>query len=95
MNKTDRVRMQSLLNEAAERGYKVEYVEWCEDAETPGIPGQIAGKCDSVNKVIKIRKGIIGKKRLQVLEHELEHAKGREGGTVEAPKGHICGKYEL
>jgi hypothetical protein len=56
-------------------GYSIRYVEWCEDAHTPGLLGQIRGVTDHRHHEVKIStKANPGPETLaDALEHELRH----------------------
>jgi len=58
-----------------EAGYSLRYVDYCEDAETPGLLGQIRGAVNHDKREVKI-----GEKAnptlpelAEALEHELRH----------------------
>lgn len=57
-------------------GYELRYVEYCEDADTPGFPGHIMGATSHTKQVVKIgrRALVINAASLaDVLEHEARH----------------------
>ena len=56
-------------------GFALRYVEWCEDAQTPGFLGQIRGVTDPVGKTVKIslRANPLRCDMLDILKHELRH----------------------
>jgi hypothetical protein len=62
--------------EARELGYAVELVEYVECARAPGLLGAGLGvTLYSAPQTIRIRESLTLAQRLQVLEHELEHAR--------------------
>lgn len=79
--------------ESARRlGYSVRFVDYCEDADTPGFLGQYGGVCDRKNKVIKVRtKGMTRTQIAAIIEHEIEHANGAEHATDHPELGLRCG----
>lgn len=88
-----------LLARAARAGYQVRLVEFCEDASTPGFPGQIGGKCDHARKMISVsfRRSLrpgdyrSGAELDAILAHECEHAEGLEIASDNPEHGLICG----
>jgi hypothetical protein len=73
-------------------GYAVVFVDWCEDAETPGLLGQMAGVTDHARRKVKVRQqGISGAQTLAILRHELEHVLGAPRGTGYPDLGLSCG----
>lgn len=58
-------------------GWSVRLVEWCEDARTPGLLGQIRGVTDWERKEVKISFKVNHTPALiaDVLEHELSHVR--------------------
>ena len=56
-------------------GYDLIYVDYCEDADTPGLLGQIAGVTDHNRRLVKI--GRVANpwpwNIAETLEHELRH----------------------
>jgi len=80
------------VDRAKRLGYTVRFVKFCEDSETPGILGQMAGVCLREAKLIKVRTE--GMSRVQIaaiIEHELEHAQGADRGTDHPELGLHCG----
>lgn len=59
----------------AAHGYSLRYVEFCEDARTPGFPGQIRGVTDRERREVKIglRANPTEADMLDILAHELRH----------------------
>lgn len=81
-----------LIEHAAGLGWTVELKEICEDSETPGVPGGIAGVCCHSRKAIKIR--ILQRSVDEIkaaLEHELRHVRGEEHAGDDAEHGLACG----
>lgn len=56
-------------------GYALRYVEYCEDAQTPGLLGQVRGVTDHKRKTIKIGTKANPTPALieDILAHELRH----------------------
>ncbi len=56
-------------------GYAVRWVEWCEDARTPGLLGQIRAVVDRERREVKLGKAAnpTPELRLDILRHELRH----------------------
>jgi hypothetical protein len=65
----------ALEDRIAAHGYTLRYVEYCEDAQTPGFLGQIRGVTDHKGKTIKIGLKANPTPALieDILEHELRH----------------------
>jgi len=76
-------------------GFEVRYVEWCEDANTPGLLGSIVGATNHDRRVVKIATRRRSRVEIaETLEHELRHvedplwdcgsrdALGRESGAA-------------
>ena len=82
-----------LLVRAAELGYSVRFVDFCEDSETPGLVlGGIAGVCSAQRREIKIatrRRGPVAIRA--ALLHELDHAEGAAEGRAFPAIGLRCG----
>lgn len=81
-----------LIADAASLGWTVELKEICEDAETPGVPGGIAGVCCHSRKAIKVR--IYQRTVADIkaaLEHELRHVRGEEHAGDDHEHGLACG----
>lgn len=61
----------------ADAGFTILWVDWCEDARTPGLLGQILGVTDWERREVKIstkaRPGRDQADLADVLEHELRH----------------------
>lgn len=80
------------VERARQIGYTVEFKDYCEDAETPGFIGQFAGVCVQSRKAIKVRiKGMTKAQIAGIIEHELEHAEGKERGSDRPELGLRCG----
>ena len=74
------------------QGYEVRFVEYCEDHETPGFLGQIAGVTMYDKKVVKISTRRRSPEQIEAtLSHELEHVNGAERGTDHPHLGLKCG----
>lgn len=63
-----------LLAQAATLGFRVEIVEYCESADSPGLLGAALGVCVHAKKIIRLREKLNLPDRCFVLRHELEHA---------------------
>lgn len=59
----------------AAHGYTLRYVDYCEDARTPGFLGQIRGVTDHERKEVKISRmaNRTDAEMLDILQHELRH----------------------
>src|SRR4051812_6057454 len=80
------------VDKARRMGWTVEFKDYCEDTETPGFLGQFAGVCAHDRKAIKVRtKGMSRAQIAAIIEHELEHAEGKERGTDHPELGLKCG----
>lgn len=68
-------RIYAAENGIRERGYDLRYVDYCEDAETPGLLGQIRGAVNHDKQEVKV--SIKANPSLgevaAALEHELRH----------------------
>lgn len=86
-------RIKRAVDRARKLGYTVEFVQFCEDARTPyPILGRLGGVCDRERRAIKVR--TFGNSRehiAAILEHELEHAEGKDRGTDYPHLGLRCG----
>ena len=74
-----------LVRAAKDLGYAVEFVEYCEDAETPGFLGMIGGCVVESRKAIKVStKNRSEKDICDILKHEIDHITGKavEGERV-------------
>lgn len=81
-----------LQQEARRLGYTVLFVDYCEDASTPGLIGALGGVCDYERKQIKVATRHHSKAKIAaILSHELEHAAGAEHGTDYPEHGLRCG----
>lgn len=71
----ERRRIELAEKRIADGGYELRYVEYCEDAETPGLLGQIAGVTDHARRTVKVarRPGIDLDRLADTLEHEACH----------------------
>lgn len=73
-------------------GYTVHFVEWCEDTETPGLLGMMAGVTIASIRKVKISTHDKSPEQLAAIaEHELEHVQGKERGTDHEHLGLHCG----
>lgn len=81
---------QRLVRAIRRAGYSVEWVEYCEDAETPGLLGQAAGVTCHGRKAVKVRRTLSRDDTLAVLRHELRHVLG-EKIVDESQPGYQCG----
>ena len=81
----------AVVDEIVAAGYEVRFVEWCEDAETPGFLGEKAGVTVYSSRVVKVRTGLPHRVTLAVLRHELEHVRGADRGTDYPEFGLACG----
>jgi len=80
------------VERARKIGYTVQFVDFCEDPETPGFLGQMAGVCIRESKRIKVRTNGMSRTHIAaIIEHELEHAEGAEHGTDRPELGLHCG----
>jgi hypothetical protein len=69
-------RARAIEREIESHGFTVRYVEYCEDARTPGFLGQIAGVTDWGNREVKIAThNRTPKEILETLEHEARHVR--------------------
>lgn len=98
MNATDRApnlgdpAVAALVAQAEAAGWSVEFKEWCEDAETPGLLGAYAGVCVHARKAIKVRTyDVTTAQVIAVLEHELRHAAGAQHAGDDPDLGLRCG----
>jgi hypothetical protein len=64
-----------LVATAADLGFSVELVEYCESSESPGLLGAALGVCIYDIRLIRIRQALHATDRCFVLEHELDHAR--------------------
>jgi hypothetical protein len=83
---------QRWLREIKAAGFEVRFVEYCEDHETPGFLGQLAGVTMHAEKKVKIKTRRMSPQHIEAaLEHELEHVRGAEHGTDHPHLGLRCG----
>jgi hypothetical protein len=60
-------------------GFEVRFVQFVEDASTPGLPGHIVGRTDRAAKVITISTHRRTLRQIAAaLLHECQHAEGKE-----------------
>jgi hypothetical protein len=73
-------------------GYEVRFVQYCEDHETPGFLGQLAGVTMYDEKIVKIKTRRMSPAHIEAaLSHELEHVNGATKGTDFPALGLRCG----
>ena len=79
------------LERARSLGYTVQFVEFVPTASTPML--RLAqGMCDESRKVIRVcTRGNSRGKIQAILEHELEHAEGKEIAQDRPEFGLVCG----
>lgn len=83
---------QKSLRRIRAAGYAVSFVDYCEDHETPGFLGQIAGVTMYAEKKVKIATRRKSPQHIEAaLSHELEHVNGAERGTDFPHLGMKCG----
>jgi hypothetical protein len=69
-----RHRIMSAETRIVGHGFTIRYVPFCEDSQTPGLLGQIAGVTDWRNREVKIRtQGRAPLEIAETLEHEARH----------------------
>lgn len=83
----------ALIADIEAEGYTVHFVEWCEDAETPGVLlGMMAGITLPRSRKVKIRtREMAPAQIISILSHELEHVRGAEWATDHEHLGLRCG----
>jgi hypothetical protein len=70
-------RRRDLVSQAASLGYDVEFMEYCEDAETPGMLGAIGGCVVEHRKAIKVSLYSRTEEDIcDILKHEIDHVLG-------------------
>lgn len=70
-------RRRQLVSQAATLGYTVEFQEYCEDAETPGMLGRIGGCVVEHRKAIKVSLHARTEQDIcDILQHEIDHVLG-------------------
>lgn len=85
------------LGEARELKYRVVFRDFCEDADTPGFPGRIGGKCDTERQqiTVSLRRNFTERRTpaevAAILSHEVEHAAGKDKATDRPDLGLRCG----
>jgi hypothetical protein len=87
-------RRDRLVRQARELGFRVEFLPFCEDTETPGFLGQILGVVCEERKAIKIKIARRTEKQIcDTLAHEIDHVLGNEenGKVMHGPSDGICG----
>lgn len=83
--------IERLIAEIHSEGYTVVFVEYVEDAETPGLLGLGAGVTIHTSHRVKISRNLTPAQTVATLEHELEHVRGAERGTDRPDLGLQCG----
>ena len=79
------------VERARKLGYTVNFVEFVPTASTPMLILP-EGMCDPVKMEIRVStRGNSRQKILAILEHELEHAEGKDVGTDRPEFGLVCG----
>lgn len=67
-------RISLLAQQIASHGYSVAFVEWCENADTPGFLGAFGGITDHTKRLVRIKTHDTSAEEIvKVLEHELRH----------------------
>jgi Holliday junction resolvasome RuvABC endonuclease subunit len=80
------------LREIRAEGFAVEFVRYCEDAETPGMLGCFAGITLPDTKRVKVSTRRRTPQQIEaILAHELEHVRGAARGTDYPELGLKCG----
>ena len=80
------------VERATKLGYRVDFVPYVECASYPGFLGFLAGLCDRETKTIRVKTTGASKAQLAaVIEHELEHAEGKDEGKNLPEFGLKCG----
>jgi len=80
------------IREIKAHGYTVRFVKFCEDHETPGFLGQIAGVTSYDTKDVKIKTRRMSPAQIEAaLHHELEHVRGAKRGSDHPHLGLRCG----
>jgi hypothetical protein len=80
------------VDHARRLGFTVVFRPFVEDARTPGLLGQMAGRCDMQRREIVVGTHGRGRSELAaIIEHELEHAAGKERGADRPEFGLRCG----
>jgi len=73
-------------------GYRFEWVEWIESAESPGFLGMGAGITIPTLRVVRVRtREMTGAQIVSIVAHELEHVLGAEWATDHEHLGLRCG----
>lgn len=73
-------------------GYTIRFVDYCEDARTPGLIGMFGGVCDHERREIKVATRHNSRAKIAaILAHELEHAEGDDYATDRPEHGLRCG----
>jgi hypothetical protein len=85
-----------------ELGFELRYVEFCEDAETPGLLGAYGGVTLHEKRKVKVKTHGVSRAELaDVLEHELRHVRdplwdcGSGGGVLGQESGAARRRREL
>ena len=79
MSDTPESELLRLVRAINARGYTVEFKNWIEDSETPGMLGQGCGVVVYHRQAVKIRtEGRALEQIIAALAHEFDHIEGRE-----------------
>jgi hypothetical protein len=83
-----------LVAEIEACGWTVEFVEWCEDSETPGILGSRGGVTVHSRKAIKVKTHDVTEAMIvAILAHEIEHMRGARHAGDRPDLGLYCGGH--
>lgn len=67
-------KINEVVKRIEETGYKVHFVDFCEDNETPGFLGFYGGVADHKRKKVKVRTKYLTRRKIyHILLHELDH----------------------
>lgn len=92
MNRREQRELDTLRVAIERAGYKLEFVEWCESGDTPGLLGQKAGVTIPHLKVVRVRtRDMTPLQVLAIIGHELEHVYGADWATDHEHLGLMCG----
>lgn len=87
-----RAGINKLISQAQDLGWTVEFPDYCESAETPGMLGNIAGVCVHRRKAIKVRAAARTQRQIfEVLLHEIDHLIGKAVPYAPIGSDMICG----
>ncbi len=86
--------LKPLSERARALGWTIELKQFCEDGETPGFLGQIAGVACHARKAIKIKTHQQSEETVAaVIEHELRHVEGADHAGDDPERGLRCGGH--